>query len=92
MGDSQDVDHVVDADVPVTLPVPAGGLSDLVSNAASEPDRTTHSTVYSRTRSPWTSWCRTTQNPFDRLSRMHVGENENMTGLGFPPAWPTRHW
>lgn len=31
-------------------------------------------------------------NPFDRLSRMHIGESEIMTGLGFPPAWPTLHW
>lgn len=31
-------------------------------------------------------------NPIERLGRMHTGENEMMTGLSFPPAWPTLHW
>jgi hypothetical protein len=31
-------------------------------------------------------------NPIQRLSRMHTGENEMMTGLSLPPAWPTLHW
>jgi hypothetical protein len=31
-------------------------------------------------------------NPFERLSRMHAGEHEMMTGFGFDPAFPTLHW
>ena len=31
-------------------------------------------------------------NPIERLSRMHLGENEWSTGFGVPPAWPTLHW
>lgn len=31
-------------------------------------------------------------NPIDRLTRMHMGENEMSTGFGFRPAWPTLHW
>jgi hypothetical protein len=31
-------------------------------------------------------------NPLDRLSRMHMGENEMTTGFGFSPAWSSLHW
>ena len=31
-------------------------------------------------------------NPLDRLSRMHIGENEMTTGFGFSPAWSSLHW
>ncbi len=31
-------------------------------------------------------------NPVDRLSRMHIGENEMSTGFGFLPAWSSLYW
>lgn len=31
-------------------------------------------------------------NPLDRLSRMHVGENEMTTGFRFSPAWSSLQW
>lgn len=31
-------------------------------------------------------------NPIERLRRMHVGENEIMTGFGFSAVWPALHW
>jgi hypothetical protein len=31
-------------------------------------------------------------NPIDRLSRMHVGESEMMSGQSVAPAWPTLRW
>ena len=31
-------------------------------------------------------------NPYERLARMHIGENEMMSGFGVSPAWSTLHW